>query len=112
MGADLAVWPDLPYSSWHETAATLHLWTQIVGKIRLSLTPWVNHSWQVPLYVTARGLGTSAIPIGSEILEIEFDFIAQQLLVRTSAGDEQSFALEAQTVAALYSRVVDLLRSI
>jgi hypothetical protein len=92
--------------------ATLQLWTQIVGKIRLSLTPWVNHSWQVPLYVTARGLGTSAIPIGSEILEIEFDFIAQQLLVRTSAGDEQSFALEPQTVAAFYSRVVDLLRSV
>ena len=63
-----AVWPDLPYSIWHETAATLQLWTQIVGKVRLTLTPWVNPSWQVPLYVTARGLGTSPIPIGSEIL--------------------------------------------
>jgi hypothetical protein len=112
MDRDHTVWPELAYSGWRDTVATLQLWTQIVGKIRLSLTPWVNHSWQVPLYVTARGLGTSAIPIGSEILEIEFDFIAQQLLVRTSAGDEQSFALEPQTVAAFYSRVVDLLRSV
>ena len=112
MDRDHTVWPELAYSGWRDTVATLQLWTQIVGKIRLSLTPWVNHSWQVPLYVTARGLGTSAIPIGSEILEIEFDFIAQQLLVRTSAGDERSFALEPQTVAAFYSRVVDLLRSV
>jgi len=112
MDREHAVWPELAYSGWRDTVATLQLWTQIVGKIRLSLTPWVNHSWQVPLYVTARGLGTSAIPIGSEILEIEFDFIAQQLLVCTSAGDEQSFALEPQTVAAFYSRVVDLLRSV
>jgi hypothetical protein len=112
MDRDHTVWPELAYSGWRDTVATLQLWTQIVGKIRLSLTPWVNHSWQVPLYVTARGLGTSAIPIGSEILEIEFDFIAQQLLVRTSAGDERSFALEPQTVAAFYSRVVDLLTSV
>jgi hypothetical protein len=106
------VWPELAYSGWRDTLAALQLWTQIVGKIRLSLTPWINHSWQVPLYVTARGLGTSAIPIGSEILEIEFDFIAQQLRVRTSTGEERSLALEPQTVAAFYSRVVDLLRSV
>ena len=68
-------WPDLPYPAWRDTAATLQLWTQIVGKVRLALTPWLNHSWQVPLYVTARGLGTSAMPIGRDILEIEFDFI-------------------------------------
>lgn len=73
-GAD-AVWPDLTYSAWHDTIATLHLWTQIVGKIRLTLTPWLNHSWQAPLYVTAFGLGTSPIPLGSEIFEIEFDFV-------------------------------------
>ena len=59
-----AVWPDLPYDAWRETAATLHLWTQIVGKVRLALTPWVNHGWQVPLYVSSRGLGTSPIPVG------------------------------------------------
>ena len=90
MGADPAAWPDLPYSGWHQTAATLHLWTQIVGKVRLSLTPWVNHSWQVPLYVTARGLGTSPIPFGTEVVEIEFDFIGHRLLARTSRGDERT----------------------
>src|ERR1700683_4005711 len=92
MDRDHAVWPEIAYSGWRDTVATLQLWTQIVGKIRLSLTPWVNHSWQVPLYVTARGLGTSAIPIGSEILEIEFAFLAPQLLVRHRAGGERSFA--------------------
>src|ERR1700728_2276282 len=68
------VWPELPYASWRDTAATLQLWTQIVGKVRLVFTPWLNHGWQVPLYVTARGLGTSPIPIGSDVLEIELDF--------------------------------------
>jgi hypothetical protein len=90
----------------------LHLWTQIIGKVRLSLTPWVNHSWQVPLYVSARGLGTSPIPFGSEILEIEFDFITQRLLARTSAGAEGSLALEPQAVAEFYSRVIGLLGSL
>src|SRR6195256_6586343 len=94
-----AVWPDLPYPAWRGTAATLQLWTQIVGKIRLSLTPWVNHSWQVPLYVTARGLGTSPVPVGSEILEIEFDFISHRLVVRTSRGQERIIHLMPQTVA-------------
>ena len=82
-GSD-AIWPDLTYSAWSETLATLQLWTQIVGKIRLTLTPWLNHSWQTPLYVTARGLGTSPIPIGREIFDIEFDFVAHRLNVRTS----------------------------
>ena len=77
-GAD-PIWPDLTYSAWSETLATLQLWTQIVGKIRLTLTPWLNHSWQAPLYVTARGLGTSPIPIGTEIFEIEFDFVGHRL---------------------------------
>ena len=112
MNGDPAVWPELPYSGWADTAATLHLWTQIVGKVRLSLTPWVNHSWQVPLYVTARGLSTATIPFGSELVEVEFDFIAQRLLVRTSAGAEGSLALEPQPVAHFYSRVVDVLGSV
>jgi hypothetical protein len=107
-----AVWPDLPYAAWRDTAATLQLWTQIVGKVRLKLTPWVNHGWQVPLYVTARGLGTSPMPIGSEILEIEFDFIAHRLVARTSRGDTGDFALEPQTVAAFYQRTMDLLRGL
>ena len=107
--SDATAWPDLPYPVWADTAATLQLWTQIVGKIRLSLTPWLNHGWQVPLYVTARGLGTSPIPIGNEILEIDFDFIAHRLVARTSRGDEAAIPLEPQTVAEFHDRVVALL---
>ena len=105
-------WPDLPYAGWRDTLATLQLWMQIVGKVRLSLTPWVNHSWQVPLYVTARGLGTSPMPYGSELLEIEFDFISHDLRVRTSRGEERALALEPQTVADFYRQVTDLLGSV
>src|SRR3546814_8465360 len=83
------MWPALPFREWDDTAITLQLWTQIVGKVRLSLTPWLNHGWHVPLYVTARGLGTSPIPIGEELLEMEFDFIAHRLLCRTSRGDDR-----------------------
>jgi hypothetical protein len=78
----------------------------------LSLTPWLNHSWQVPLYVTARGLGTLPIPFGGEILEIEFDFIRHRLLARTSRGEERALALEPQAVADFYSRVIGLLREL
>ena len=108
----VAVWPDLPYDSWRETAATLQLWTQIIGKVRLTLTPWLNHGWQVPLYVTARGLGTSPIPAGSEILEIEFDFISHRLIARTSRGEQRELSLEPQTVAQFYRCVIDLLNGI
>jgi hypothetical protein len=107
-----AAWPELPYRPWAETAATLQLWAQIIGKIRLSLTPWVNHSWQVPLYVTARGLGTSPVPFGSELLELEFDFIRHRLLVRTSAGEDRSLPLQAQSVADFYARVSELLHAV
>jgi len=105
------VWPDLTYSAWSATLATLHLWTQIVGKIRLTLTPWLNHSWHAPLYVTARGLGTSPIPIGAEIFEIEFDFVGQRLAVRTSRGAERSLPLRPQSVADFYRATIDLLAS-
>ena len=104
-----AGWPDLTYQAWRDTAATLQLWTQIVGKVRLALTPWLNHGWQVPLYVTARGLGTSPIPAGNEIVEIEFDFITHRVGARTSRGGVQSFPLEPQTVADFYRRLMDLL---
>ena len=107
-GAD-AIWPDLTYGAWRETLATLHLWTQIVGKIRLTLTPWLNHGWQAPLYVTARGLGTSPIPIGAETFEIEFDFVGHRLIVRTSRGAERSLPLGPQSVADFYRATVDLL---
>jgi len=106
------VWPDLPYYSWRETAATLQLWTQIVGKVRLTLTPWLNHGWQVPLYVTARGLGTSPIPTGSEILEIELDFISHRLIAHTSLGEKRELPLEPRTVADFYRCVIDLLNGI
>jgi hypothetical protein len=102
-------WPELSYPAWRDTAATLQLWTQIVGKIRLALTPWLNHGWHVPLYVSARGLNTSPVPIGREILEIEFDFIAHRLLVRTSRGDERMLPLRPQSVAAFYADLFGLL---
>jgi hypothetical protein len=105
-------WPELPYAAWSDTAATLQLWTQIVGKVRLRLTPWLNHGWQVPLYVTARGLGTSSIPVGNEILEIEFDFTGHRLVARTSRGEERSFSLEPQTVADFHRRTIDLLNGV
>jgi hypothetical protein len=112
MATDNAIWPELSYAEWRDTAATLQLWTQVVGKIRLQLTPWVNHSWQVPLYVTARGLGTSPMPIGTEILEIEFDFIAHGLVFRTSRGDERALPLVAQSVADFHKSVMGLLAAL
>lgn len=108
----VTAWPDLPYATWRETAATLQLWTQIVGKIRLMLTPWLNHSWQVPLYVTARGLGTSPIPFRDEIFEMEFDFISHCLAIRTSRGEEATLPLEPQTVADFRVRLMGLLKGI
>src|SRR5262245_5823724 len=83
-------WPELAYPRWRDTAITLQLWTQIAGKVRLALAPWVNHSWQVPLYVTVRGLGTSPIPFGSDLLEIEFDFLQHRLLMSTSRGEQRA----------------------
>jgi hypothetical protein len=103
------LWPELPYQAWRDTLATLQLWTQIIGKVRLGLTPWINHSWQVTLYVTARGLGTSPIPVGGEILEIEFDFISHRLAFRTSRGEEQALPLEPLSVAVFYNRVMAIL---
>lgn len=99
-------WPELDYADWRDTAITLQLWTQIVGKIRLALAPWRNHGWQVPLYVTARGLGTSAIPAGRAMLDMEFDFIDHRLVCRTSKGEVQHVALRPMTVAAFYDEVM------
>ena len=104
-------WPALPYSEWRDTCATLHMWTQIVGKIRLDLSPHMNHWWEVPLYVSARGLTTSPIPYGSGIFEMEFDFIAQRLDIRTSWGESKSIALFTRTVAGFYREVMDTLAS-
>ena len=104
-----AFWPELAYPRWRDTAATLQLWTQIVGKIRLALTPWLNHSWQVPLYVTSRGLGTLPIPAGREILELEFDFTAQRLGIRTSQGAERFLPLAPQSVSEFYRQLMSQL---
>jgi hypothetical protein len=109
---DGRVWPDLPYAGWRDAARTLHLWTQIVGKVRLRLTPWLNHGWQVPLYVTARGLGTSPMPAGPDLCDIEFDFIDHRLVARSSCGKGGSFPLEAQTVAEFYRKALELLNDL
>jgi hypothetical protein len=112
MSVESMVWPALAYESWRDTAITLQLWTQIVGKIRLAQTPWVNHSWHVTLYVTARGLTTSPIPVGNEILEIEFDFIHHRLIGRTSRGAEQELPLRPQSVASFYRKLMEILASL
>ena len=102
-------WPALPYADWKDSCATLQLWTQIVGKIRLAQTPWVNHSWHVPLYVTVRGLTTSPIPYKGGAFEIEFDFIDHVLWLRTSEGHFRQIMLTPTTVADFYGKVlVDL----
>ena len=100
------LWPVLEYRDWRDTALTLQLWTQIVGKIRLSLTPWRNHGWQVPLYVTARGLGTSAIPAGAATIDIEFDFVDHRLVCRSSRGTKHAVELRPMTVATFYDEVM------
>jgi hypothetical protein len=107
-----SAWPDIAYPGWRDTSLTLQLWTQIVGKIRLSLTPWLNHSWQVPLYVSARGLSTSPIHARGEILELEFDLVTHVLVARTSRGETRTLPLKAQAVAEFYGQTIDLLREL
>jgi hypothetical protein len=104
-----ASWPELPLNSWRDTCATVQLWTQIVGKIRLTLTPWLNHSWHVTLYVTGRGLSTSPIPYGTRNFEIEFDFIDHALRISVSDGATRQFALAGHSVASFYARIMALL---
>jgi hypothetical protein len=101
-----AQWPELPLATWHDTCATLQLWTQIVGKIRLTLTPWLNHSWHVTLYVTSRGLSSSSIPYGDRSFGIEFDFIDHLLKISTSDGASREFALAGHSVASFYATVI------
>src|SRR5438270_5076735 len=96
------LWPALPWDEWKDTATTLHMWTQIVGKTRLALTPLVNHWWNVPLYVTARGLSTSAMPYRGGLFEVEFDFIDHRLNARLSSGENESLELRPQSVAGFY----------
>ncbi len=97
------MWPKLNWEAWQHTADTLHMWTQIVGKTRLALTPLQNHWWNVPLYLSARGLTTSAMPCNCELLEIEFDFVSHDLKFRVSSGATLSVPLHAQSVADFYA---------
>jgi hypothetical protein len=106
------IWPALPFAEWKETCKTLHMWTQIVGKVRLSLTPWTNHSWHVTLYLTARGLTTSPIPFGARVFEIRFDFVAHELRVLASDGGLKVIPLVPQTVAQFYGAVMGALRDL
>lgn len=101
-----ADWPALPFETWRETCATLQLWSQIVGKVRLAQTPWVNHSWHVTLYVTARGLGTSLIPVEPLGFEMEFDFVAHQLVIRTTRGEAGEVALRPRSMADFHADVL------
>jgi hypothetical protein len=104
-------WPDLLLESWKDTYATLHMWTQIVGKVRLGLTPLVNHWWNVPLYVSAQGLTTSQIPYGDRAFEIWFDFIQHRLVLQTSDGSVRTMPLAPQSVADFYRDFMKLLQS-
>jgi hypothetical protein len=102
-------WPALSLEDWSDTYATLHLWTQIVGKIRLALCSTVNHYWHVTLYVTARGLTTATIPYDSRIFQIDFDFIDHHLVIQSSDGRSRRLALRAESVATFYARLMQAL---
>jgi Family of unknown function (DUF5996) len=105
-------WPSLPFDEWRETCATLHMWTQVVGKVRLAQAPHVNHWWQVPLYVTARGLTTSPVPYGERTFQVDFDFISHRLLIETTGGDSREMELAPRTVADFYREFMSALRSL
>jgi hypothetical protein len=103
---DRAVWPELPLEAWQDTYTTLHLWTQIVGKLRLALAPMQNHWWQVPLYVTTRGLTTSPIPYQHQSFEMIFDFLSHQLRIESSDGARRAIALRPQSVADFFREIM------
>src|ERR1700737_411121 len=105
-------WPARPLAEWKDTYATLHMWTQIVGKIRLALSPPVNHFWGSALYVTARGLTTSPIPYEKGVFEINFDFVAHRLEITTSLGESRIFCLIPRTVAEFYAELMGALKSL
>lgn len=106
------LWPALPLSEWADTNATLHMWTQVVGKVRLALSPRVNHWWEVPLYVSARGLTTSPIPYENGIFEVEFDFIEHKLEIATAGGEMRSLRLVPRTVADFYTEFMEMIHSL
>ena len=105
-------WPELPLAAWQDTYATLHMWTQIAGKVRLALSPRVNHWWEVPLYVNSRGLTTSAIPYGDGNFEVQFDFIDHKLILQTSWGSSKTLPLKPQSVADFHAAFMSALQSL
>ena len=114
-GESTELWPSLPFEAWKETCETLHMWTQIVGKVRLALSPPMNHWWQVPFYVTARGLTTSPIPVPGEqgrIFEVQFDFIDHTLFILTSDGTTRALPLIPRSVAAFYQEFMASLHAL
>lgn len=110
--SDASLWPPLPYADWADTRATLHLWMQVVGKIRLKRTPWLNHSWHVTLYVSARGLSTGLIPADGRSFQIDFDFLDHLLLIRTSDGQSRQIGLKPMSVADFYAAVLAALKEL
>src|ERR1700704_5594972 len=105
-------WPPLEFTEWKDTCATLHMWTQIIGKIRLMLAPWTNHSWHVTLYLTTRGLTTSPIPHGDRLFQTDFDFIEHKLLITTAEGEIRQVELKPQSVAEFYEATMSILREL
>jgi hypothetical protein len=105
-------WPSLPSAAWDETRVTLHMWTQIIGKIRLARAPMTNHWWQVPLYVTSRGLTTSPIPFGGRIFQIDLDFIEHGLRISVDDGRREGFALRSRSVADFHTELMGRMRSL
>ena len=110
--ACVETWPSLPYHAWKDTYATLHMWLQIVGKIRLASMPWTNHSWHASLYVSACGLTTSRMSCGERAFQIDFDFIAHRLLIRTSDGMSATLSLHPRTVADFYDELFSKMQSL
>jgi hypothetical protein len=105
-------WPALPFDEWRDTHATLHLWLQIVGKIRLAQSPWINHSWHVSLYLTPRGLTTLAIPHGTRSFQVDLDFIAHRIQVESSDGEARSMAMEPKPVSVFYHELMEILNAL
>src|SRR5579863_2928602 len=110
--SDLTPWPALPLREWQETYRTLHMWTQIAGKIRMALSPPLNHWWHVTLYVNSRGLTTGPVPYPPGIFEIQFDFQKHELTISTSEGETTSLPLRAESVAAFYGTLFETLASL
>ncbi len=111
-GETLDIWPALPLEAWKQTYETLHMWTQIVGKVRLALSPHINHWWQATFYVTPRGITTSPIPYHSRIFEVQFDFIDHNLIILSSDGASKAMPLIPRSVADFYQEFMAMLRSL